>query len=1032
MGGAHLALFAANALSIDKALDVGAIGIVVIDSAQPIGRDLDFNLHFHATGSRNSDNCLCCSQEQVCIVRVDNAVFIEVGQISICQFNFLAGSIVQQGLAVQCVNHTVAIEVHAVHAPNSAHFLAVDDEGALCTDQSGSGVHEEHSASAVGCLDEEVSRQVVQLLCIVHIVNGEGEGILAGAEGIVAQLCLDLAVGIGGSGVLTHQNVGIGHDSSTHIGKACALLQDGVVCICAFQNGNSGGHQQALSQGTSIQTGLGFQIVLTDVLSQKSCHTGYLRSSHRCTAHHFVSYMIINGAFSGCISTANGQNVAAGSGDLRLQLQRTGNTPRGEGAHGVIINRIQECLCAGRNIHGTGPIQDCPGGLVQHRIQLKCLTVCLSDGNDRSSGGVIGKIHTDDAGLVVDNDHSDGTVLNSGLSLLKERGLATVTQSDLVCQNLFTQCSKLLFRADIIQENEFLRAGQGGDGFIGIGCTIVSDERFNVGNILTIHSQIGSNITCIVDRSDGQRVGEGSGRAVGLHAHIIAVQLGESGFRPDGPLISVASRNADHNAAAFQAVKNGLISSLAVAGHTGSTAAQRQVDGVSAQQNGVFNRDHIVGVISTASFAKNLHYHDLCIGSNALHEDLFQCLGEAVLSRNIGIGSGNTGNVRAVLALGVMQVGHVGIDIHIVEAEGNLAADIQVFCGGNSGSNVQLTQNGGDFLCIQQIQVSRILFHGLTSLFSQQTQRILKSLSIKGQMVSVQTGIDDSDSGTGAGVAELIAGQGTDLNAGGSHVGIGSGAADHVRLIHGFDDHFTDTGELLDGGDLAELHIGGNQVGGQGQLPHHIQLFVRCHLDLRDQGQLLGFQLFTVGHGCLIGGQVLYGKTCIDHTGFIHKNGHTHDVMIGILGFILQLHGVLAKQVGGHAVIAYLCYADTGLLSAGGKNPRAHHAQYQEYGKQSLRNIVTSHTSYLFHRIFHPHHSGDTMIVLQIALRLQRIGEFYHVCAKKTSVFSKKSFLYTFGRNFQIFFNIFCSIYTTKGCAEAHPRGYDRSPEIMP
>ena len=71
---------------------------------------------------------------------------------------------------------------------------------------------------------------------------------------IVAQLRLDLAVGIGGGGVLLHQDIGLGGDGLGNIGQTRALLQNGPVLATGslFPEWHRSGHHQALTERPEI------------------------------------------------------------------------------------------------------------------------------------------------------------------------------------------------------------------------------------------------------------------------------------------------------------------------------------------------------------------------------------------------------------------------------------------------------------------------------------------------------------------------------------------------------------------------------------------------------------------------------------------------------------------------------------------------------------------------------------------------------------------------------------------------------------
>ena len=106
--------------------------------------------------------------------------------------------------------------------------------------------------------------------------------------------------------------------------------------------------------------------------------------------------------------------------------------------------------------------------------------------------------------------------------------------------------------------------------------------------------------------------------------------------------------------------------------------AQGQIDAVTAQEDGIFNGHSIVGLISAASGAKDLHHKQLCIGSNALHMHGLAGLHEPASLLDVTVGSGNTSDVGAVATLLIVFVGDIQVTIDVVVAEGDLGADIEL------------------------------------------------------------------------------------------------------------------------------------------------------------------------------------------------------------------------------------------------------------------------------------------------------------------------------------------------------------------
>ena len=160
--------------------------------------------------------------------------------------------------------------------------------------------------------------------------------IRTGPVRIVPQLRLHLAVRL-----TVYQYIGAGGDGAAHIGQACALLDHRVVVLPILQRLRRG-HEEALAQLPQGEVFLTCQSGFLQVLGHQSRHTGNLGSGHGGTGHGLVALPTGDHA-------VDGVNVAAGSGDLRLQLQGAGNAPAGKIAHGVglVVNH-------GTHILGNG------------------------------------------------------------------------------------------------------------------------------------------------------------------------------------------------------------------------------------------------------------------------------------------------------------------------------------------------------------------------------------------------------------------------------------------------------------------------------------------------------------------------------------------------------------------------------------------------------------------------------------------------------------------------------------------------------
>ena len=230
-----------NLVGVHITLDIGAgvvAGLVILVQAQDLG--IDFHMDAAVCGDLHGA-LVQLLEEQVSIVGVDVAVVVEVGVVLIGDGIQDAGDIVQERLAVGLGDLAVAVEVAVGKTLGSGHLhhLAVHGPGDVGGQQSGVGILEVHHGAVLeligeDILGEEIGAEVEGGRSILQVVDGEAEAVLAGAGGIVAQLHLDLTVGSAGVGVFIHLDVGAGGNGSAHIGKAGALLHNGIVAILAL------------------------------------------------------------------------------------------------------------------------------------------------------------------------------------------------------------------------------------------------------------------------------------------------------------------------------------------------------------------------------------------------------------------------------------------------------------------------------------------------------------------------------------------------------------------------------------------------------------------------------------------------------------------------------------------------------------------------------------------------------------------------------------------------------------------------------
>ena len=733
---------------------------------------------------------------------------------------------------------------------------------------------------------------------------------------------------MGLGGILTHEDVAVGGGHVAHVAEAGALLQHRIVAAgVAVHNGLGGGHQQALGQLANGETGLFLQTVLPDVLRRNRGHTGNLGRSHGGTGHDLIGVGTAQDGAVGVIlmGAVDGVDVTAGGGDLGLQFQGAGNAPGAEIAHGVVIAVILGTAHTVGHGHGAGVVQHVAlvighgGGGGLHG------SACgLGDGDCGSGLLVVRQVHVDDAGLVVTNDGGNGAGSHGELSLLIEGDGAAGAEGDLTGQSV-AHGGPVFLGAEAVDEHILVFTGQGSQRLVGVIALVVNDH-------VVANGEVSAGGTVVVDGGHGQGVGEGAGGTVGLHAHVIGIQVAQV-IGAHHPGAGVTGGHADHGAGLGQAVQDGLVGGVGVSGHTGVAGAQRQVDGIGAQDDGVLDGGHVVGVVSAAALTEHLHGEDLRVGGHALDTHLVQSPDEgAVFLQQEGVGGGDAFHVGAMLTTGVVDVVDAIVLIDVVVGIGNLGADIGR--GGVDG-HVQLIGHGGNLLRVQQIQALQVFLHGQAAFTCPVGQGILERLRVEGLVAGVDTGIDHGDTGTGAGVA-LSPGCGrADLLAGGGHIGvIGLLPVHHIGLIPGLDQDLDNAGDLLDGFDLAVLHIGGNNIGSQCQVPDHVQLTANGSLDGSRYGSLPVLQLLPVAHGLRVLGDALYAEAGPDGGLLLQNDGYTDHVGIGVGLGICRVFVSLVQKTGRNRAVVHLREGDLGILTGGvhGNRESGQHGKHQQPG----------------------------------------------------------------------------------------------------
>ncbi len=321
-----------------------------------------------------------------------------------------------------------------------------------------------------------------------------------------------------------------------------------------------------------------------------------------------------------------------------------------------------------------------------------------------------------------------------------------------------------------------------------------------------------------------------------------------------GPATGIPGGNHQHRVAVHHPVQNGLIRPIARTAAACHGRAQRQVDGVCPQDDGILNGRHIVRVIRTAACSEDFHGDDLGIRRHTLGLDRFQRRSKGTVSLgNVGICRCNALHMGTVLPLVVVVMGNIQIFVYVVEAKRNLGADIQILCSVAQTGNVQLAQLPADLSRIQQNGLCLLLLQG-----------IVKGRGVKTLMIRINAGINDGNPAAHPRITGSPCVVRANHLGGSGHVGIRRlFLVHHTGGIAGFQNHILDPRQLPYGLHFSIRHVGGNQIGGQRQVPDHIQGFAVQRLggNGRRHPRLTPGQPLAVGHGSGIFRNISRGVT---------------------------------------------------------------------------------------------------------------------------------------------------------------------------
>ena len=831
---AESALSVRNRLGEHIAFNISTIGIIFVKRLFHSGRQRDLHLHLGLAIGRHCDGvAFDGAEDQVCVIGRHGSVAVHIGGSRINGI-LLASQIIQDGLCIVCVRVAVQIQI-AVKGGCRDKRLSVHNVRHI-----GGQLLRLQAQIVYAVFRDLILGEDQRIECKINrpvrqVVHRKAEAVTAGAVRIIAKLRLDLAVSIGHIGVCAHGDVALGADCVANISKARTLLQNRIIAAAGnVRNGLRCGHKQTVDQLAGGQARLFRQSVFADILRNQGCHTGNLGRGHGGAGH-----TDIGGAR--LVQTVDGIDVSAGSGDLGLHLQRAGNTPGAEAAHGVVslvVVALSEII---RDIQRTCVVQNISVGIRYRRgVRLDRSAVILRDGNARSRRRNASEVHAEQAvSHIVVNNGAKSPGIDGVVALLCKADPAAGADGNLAIQRV-ANLRPVCLCPQAVNEDIFAVTGNSHNSRIAIRGILVIED------IIVSGLEICTGIAVIVHGSDGHRVGIGAGRADRVEAHIVRIeQTPVLGFFR--PVAGVAGCDADERAMLGQAVHDVLV---AVAPScTGSTGTQRQVDGIAPEHNGVLNGSHIVGVIGSAVGVEYIHCNDLSVRCYTLHIDRIQCRGECSIAvRNIRVGSGDTGNMRAVTVAHIV-VSHVVVTVGIVKAKGKLSVNVKRTRINFELADIKLGNLIHDLLLTQQVERRNVVIITHARLFGQQTDGVAPALFGERLVVGISAGIYDGNSAAGTRIAGCIGRCRTGHLRGSCHQRVISlGAGYHSRLITGFNDDIFHAVELQNGRDLPILHICGNDVRSKRQVPLNIKSAAAQHFRgdfLRHYG-LLAHQTVTV------------------------------------------------------------------------------------------------------------------------------------------------------------------------------------------
>ena len=525
-------------------------------------------------------------------------------------------------------------------------------------------------------------------------------------------------------------------------------------------------------------------------------------------------------------------------------------------------------------------------------------------------------------------------MLDSVFSLFIEADAAAVAESDLAGE-LVRNCCEVCGGTVAVHVNKLVVTADGGDRFVRVG-------SFGVEYVGTVHRQIRTGEADVVCGSDCEGVVIGSGRTVHLHGNVFRVQITDRGSI-FCPVAAVARGHGNDRTGILEVVHDLGIHLGRALGEAGVAGAERQVDGVTAEEHSVFDSRHVVGVVGTAALTEHTHREDLCIRCSTLYLHGIESGNKAALAvRNVRVCSSDTGNVCAVfIALDVL---YVKVLVDVVEIVGFLFVAVEIRRGQPRVliRRVELIENGGDLVHVEEIERVNIV--------AALTQRVEEGVVVEALVVGIDTGIDDRNTGACAGVAFRVCAERAGHNTGGSGIGIRLilGFNNH-RFVTGFQNDFLDARNFFDCSYVAVGYVCGDEVGSEGEVPDNVQIVPAENFT----GDLLCHGLLLFGKSCAVLDRLFVLRNVFrgEFSGrgsVLQDDGDTHHFICRRL-FVCGFIGDLVAQCHGNRVIVNLLHDELGLFGFGGirgvcgthrrNHAKSHHSS-EEPGQNTLCELL--------------------------------------------------------------------------------------------